>query len=240
MNKVAVVTGASRGIGRATAEKLLKNGWCVALCCNKNKSLANEIAGDYKNAKVYQFDVANGDDCEKAVAQIIADFGTITALVNNAGVALYKLVTETTDLDFDRVMNVNFKGTFNMTRAILPHMINRKNGAIVNVSSMWGISGGSMETIYSASKAAIIGFTKAVAKEVGLSGVRVNAVAPGVIMTDMTANLNDHDLQALKDETPLNALGTPEDVANTISFLLSNDAKFITGQTISVDGGMII
>ena len=187
-----------------------------------------------------KFDVSNSSDCEKAVSQIIADFGTITALVNNAGVALYKLATETTDFEFDRVMNVNFKGTFNMTRAVLPHMINQKSGAVVNVSSMWGISGGSMETVYSASKAAIIGFTKAVAKEVGLSGVRVNAVAPGVIMTDMTANLNDHDLQSLKDETPLNALGTPKDVANTISFLLSDDAKFITGQTISVDGGMII
>ena len=240
MNKVVIVTGASRGIGRATAEKLLENGWCVALCCNENKSIAENFAMDYENAKVYQFDVSNSSDCEKAVSQIIADFGTITALVNNAGVALYKLVTETTDFEFDRVMNVNFKGTFNMTRAVLPHMINQKSGAVVNVSSMWGISGGSMEAIYSASKAAIIGFTKAVAKEVGLSGVRVNAVAPGVIMTDMTANLNDHDLQSLKDETPLNALGTPKDVANTISFLLSDDAKFITGQTISVDGGMII
>lgn len=241
MNKTVVITGAARGIGAAAALKLAGDGYNVAVCCHKNADKAQKIAEKIgSNAKVYCFDVADIDACESAVSEILHDFGAIYALVNNAGIALYKMVNDTTDADVDSVMNVNFKGTFNMTKAVLPAMIGAKRGSIVNVSSMWGVTGGSCESVYSASKAAVIGFTKAVAKEVGLSGIRVNCVAPGVILTDMTANLSSDDLSALKDETPLNRIGTPEDVADTIGFLVSDNARFITGQVLNVDGGMVI
>ena len=244
MSKVAIITGASRGIGRATALKLARDGYDLAVCCRDNKALADEVCSLAREygvcAESFVFDVADSYECENAITQICESLGCPDVLVNNAGIALYKMIVDTTDDDFSRVMAVNVGGTFNMTRAVLVPMVKAKSGSIVNVSSMWGVIGGSCESVYSATKGAIIAFTKATAKEVGLSHIRVNCVAPGVIRTDMTANLSEDDLNALADETPLNKIGEPEDVADAISFLCSDNARFITGQVLNVDGGMVI
>ena len=174
------------------------------------------------------------------VKQIEGDLGQITVLVNNAGIAEQALFSDITEEMWDRMFGVNVKGAYNCTQAVLPHMIHNKYGRIINVSSMWGISGASCEVHYSASKAALIGFTKALAKEVGLSGITVNCVAPGVIATEMNGHLSEDIIEELKNETPLNRIGTPEDVAEAIFFLASDKASFITGQTLSVDGGFVV
>lgn len=181
-------------------------------------------------------DVSNPAEVEAMFDEI----GAVDVLVNNAGISSQKLFTDITDDEWRRTIGVNLDGVFYCCRSALPHMISRKSGVIINISSMWGEVGASCEVHYSASKAGIIGLTKALAKEVGPSGVRVNCITPGVVMTDMMSEFDDETVNELKAETPLNRLGTPEDIAAAVLFLASDDASFITGQTLGVNGGFII
>ena len=185
-------------------------------------------------------DVSKSNDVKRMVNDVIERYGKIDVLINNAGVAQQKLFTDITDEDWERMVSINLTGTFNCCRAVIPHMVSRKSGSIINTSSIWGMTGASCEVHYSAVKAGIIGMTKALAKELGPSGIRVNCVAPGVINTRMNANLSVSDLEGLADETPLGRLGTTNEVASTSLFLASNAAEFITGQVISPNGGFVI
>lgn len=244
MKKTVLITGASRGIGRAAAAAFAKAGYDVAVNYNKSAEAAETLCRELEkysiNAMPFQADVADKKAVEKMSAEIEIAMGAVSVLVNNAGIAEQALFTDISEEMWDRMFAVNVKGAYNCTQAVLPKMIHKKYGRIINVSSMWGISGASCEVHYSASKAALIGFTKALAKEVGLSGITVNCVAPGVINTDMNGHLSPEIISELKEETPLNRIGTPRDVAETILFLASEKASFITGQTISVDGGFIL
>lgn len=244
MNQTVLITGASRGIGRAAAVAFARNGYNVAVnyCKSKEKAaaLADELNSYGVMTAAYQADVSNKTEVEEMFRKAEQELGKISALVNNAGIAEQILFSDITEEKWDRMFAVNVKGAYNCTQAVLPSMIHEKYGRIINVSSMWGISGASCEVHYSASKAALIGFTKALAKEVGLSGITVNCVAPGVIGTDMNAAISGEILEELKENTPLNRIGTSEDVAEAILFLASDKASFITGQTLSVDGGFIL
>lgn len=241
---VALVTGASRGIGRAIALRLAQEGYAVAVHCQKNeelaKALCQEISQNGGSAAYYLCDVADVNAVEKMVENIKQQQGDICALINNAGFAQQKLFTDITPAEWQRMMDVHVTGAYNTCHAILPSMIREHRGSIVNVSSMWGQTGGSCEVHYSTAKAALIGLTKALAKEVGPSGVRVNCVAPGVIRTDMLNDFDQETLNMLAEEAPLCRLGTPEDVANAVSFLVSDKAGFITGQVLSPNGGIVI
>lgn len=244
MNKTVLITGASRGIGRAAAVTFAQNGYNVAINYNKSSEAAEKLCSELKQygvkAIALQSDVADKSAVDKMVQRIEDELEKITVLVNNAGIAEQALFSDITEEMWNRMFDVNVKGAYNCTQAVLPHMIHNKCGRIINVSSMWGISGASCEVHYSASKAALIGFTKSLAKEVGLSGITVNCVAPGVIATEMNGHLSEEIIEELKNETPLNRIGTPEDVAEAIFFLASDKASFITGQVLSVDGGFIV
>lgn len=243
MKKTVLITGASRGIGRAAAEAFAKSGYDVAVNYNKSAEAAETLCRELEKYSIkampFQADVADKKAVEKMFAEIEIAMGAVSVLVNNAGIAEQALFTDITEEMWDRMFAVNVKGAYNCTQAVLPKMIHEKYGRIINVSSMWGISGASCEVHYSAAKAALIGFTKALAKEVGLSGITVNCVAPGVIDTDMNGHLSPEIISELKEETPLNRIGTPREVAETVLFLASEKASFITGQTISVDGGFV-
>lgn len=244
MNQTVLITGASRGIGRAAAAAFARNGYNVAVnyCKSKEKAtdLADELNGYGVMAAAYQADVSDKTAVGEMFRKAEQELGRISVLVNNSGIAEQILFSDITEEKWDRMFAVNVKGTYNCTQAALPSMIHEKYGRIINVSSMWGISGASCEVHYSASKAALIGFTKALAKELGLSGITVNCIAPGVIGTDMNSAISREILEELKEDTPLNRIGTPEDVAAAILFLASDKASFITGQTLSVDGGFIL
>lgn len=237
--KVAVVTGAGRGIGAAIAHRLAKDGYAVAVCYNKSKGTALNLAEEI-NGSAYQLDISNSSAVNSVFAQIEREMGEIAILVNNAGIAEQALFTDITDDMWRKMIDTNLGGTFYCSRAALPFMIRRKSGKIINIASIWGETGGSCEVHYSAAKAGIIGMTKALAKEVGLSGITVNSVSPGVILTDMTSHFDEATMDELREETPLNRIGTPEDIAGVVSFLASSDADFITGQDIAVNGGMFI
>ena len=240
-NKVAFVTGGAKGIGSAIVKRLIKDGYKVAFTYNNSEEKANSLANEFgENCKAYKLDITDSNAVKTVVDDIEKDFGEIHILVNNAGVAEQALFTDITDEMWHRMIETNLSGAFYCSRAVLKYMINRKSGKIINISSIWGETGGSCEVHYSASKSGLIGMTKALAKEVGLSGITVNSVSPGVILTDMTSHFDEETMNALKEETPLNKIGTPEDVAGAVSFLASKDADFITGQNISVNGGMNI
>lgn len=242
--KTVLITGASRGIGKATARIFAERKYNIVINYLRAEkaalSLHRELTELGCSCIVYKADVADSAQVNRMVKHTLSQFGRIDVLVNNAGISQQKLVTDITDEDFERMIDVNLRGTFNCCRAVLPSMINRKSGAIINISSIWGITGASCEVHYSAAKAGIIGLTKSLAKEVGPSGIRVNCVAPGVIETDMNANLSESDKATLADCTPLLRLGTPEEVAGVICFLASDKASFITGQVISPNGGFLI
>lgn len=244
MGRTVLITGASRGIGRATAVVFAKNGFNVAVnyCRSEDKAnaLIDELKGYGVKAAAYRADVSDKSAVTEMFRRAEAELDKISVLVNNAGIAEQALFSDITEEMWDRMFDVNVKGAYNCTQAALPSMIHEKYGRIVNVSSMWGISGASCEVHYSASKAALIGFTKALAKEVGLSGISVNCVAPGVIETDMNAALSEEAMNVLKEDTPLNRIGAPKDAAEAIFFLSSDKAGFITGQVLSVDGGFIV
>ena len=237
--KNVLITGASRGIGKAISEEFSRNGYRVFLNYNKSEKEAQKTASK-TGAVLVKADVSDYNEVKKMADFIHKNYGKIDVIVNNAGISQIKLFTDITEDDWDRMFNINIKGMYIVTRAFISDMISNKNGSIINISSMWGITGESCEVHYSASKAAVIGFTKALAKELGPSGINVNCVAPGVIDTDMNSHLSEEDLNNLKEETPLCRTGSTEDIAKTVYFLASEKANFITGQVISVDGGIVI
>jgi len=238
--ETVLITGASRGIGRETAKLFSKNGFNVVINYNKSEKDALELLSEIKNAAAIRADVSNRKEVFEMIEKANSIFGGIDILVNNAAVAGQMLFQDISEEEWDRIFDTNVKGAFNCTQAVLPHMLHKKSGKIINISSIWGITGASCEVHYSASKAALIGFTKALAKELGPSGITVNCVAPGIINTDMNSSIPNEVMDALKEETPLGKIGYPEDIANTIFFLASKKADFITGQVISPNGGFLI
>ncbi len=234
--KNVLVSGGSRGIGRAVVKLLCESGCRVAFLYEKNEAAANELAS-CTGATCIKCDVSSRDQVFKAYEAAKNAVGAIDSVVSCAGIAQQALFQDVTEGDWNRMIGVNLSGAAYLAQAALPDMISEKKGAIVFVSSVWGEVGASMEAHYSASKAGLIGLMRALSKEVGPSGIRVNAVTPGVIKTDMLNCFDDETMQALADETPLCRIGTPEDVAKAIRFLLSDDASFITGQTLGVNGG---
>jgi len=242
--KTAVVTGSSRGIGKAVAKMLCKNGYAVALLYKNNTEKAENFKAELLHsgfvADCFRADVSDSAQVNEVFKKISEELGTVSVLINNAGVSSQSLFTDITDGMWNETVGTNLTGVFNCCRAVLPEMIKNHSGVIVNIASMWGEVGASCEVHYSATKAGVIGLTKALAKEVGISGIRVNAVSPGVIKTDMLSSFSEDDLEELKNETPLSRLGTPEDIANAVEFLVSDKASFITGQVLSVNGGFVI
>lgn len=239
MKKTALITGASKGIGAAIALKLSEEGFFTIINYNRNREKAEKIA-KLTGGIAVQTDVSDFEQVKEMVSFILKETGGIHVLVNNAGISVSGLFTDITQEQQEKIWKVNVEGTFNCTKLVLPDMINRKQGKIINISSMWGQSGASCEVHYSASKAAIIGFTKALAKEVGPSGINVNCIAPGVIMTEMNSCYDEETLEQLKYETPLERLGTAKDIANAAAFLSSEKSSFITGQILGVNGGFVI
>ena len=240
--KVALITGASGGIGRAAAERLIKDGYFVIAQYNTDKkgieSLKESLDGELSNYLfAVQADLSSTEKTDKMMESVLKSFPHIDVLVNNAGIGLYKMINQTTAEEWDKLFAVNVKSAFYITNKVLDGMIDKKHGKIINVSSMWGMVGASMEVAYSASKAALIGYTKALAKELAPSGINVNCVCPGVINTPMNARFSPDDMQELKEQTPLGRIGEPTDVAELIGFLCSDKSDFITGQVIACDGG---
>ena len=241
--KAVLITGASRGIGRAAAELFARRGYGVLINYRQDAGAAHELEKQLldsgADALAVQADVAQEDQVLRMMEMAVKRFGFIDVLVNNAGIASQKLFTALTTEEWRRMMAVHVDGTFHCCREVLPAMIREKRGAIVNVASIWGLSGASCEVAYSTAKAAVIGMTKALAREVGPSGVRVNCVAPGVIDTAMNAAAGADILDMLAEETPLGRIGTAQEAAQAIAYLASEEAYFITGQVLTVDGGFI-
>ncbi|MBQ7638008.1 MAG: SDR family oxidoreductase [Clostridia bacterium] len=244
MTKTAIVTGASGGIGSAIAEKLCEEGFCTSAIYfhseEKALALSSVLIGRGFNAVSIKADAADPVQVRNAVEQTVKEYGKIDVLVNCAGVSLYKLLQDTTDEEWDTVMDTNLKGAFNFCREALPHMIRAGKGRIINISSMWGQTGAAMETVYSASKAGLIGLTKALAKEVAPSGITVNCLAPGAVDTEMMATFSEEEKKALCEEIPLGRLASPREIAETAAFLASDKSSYITGQVIAVNGGFVI
>jgi 3-oxoacyl-[acyl-carrier protein] reductase len=241
--RTALVTGASRGIGRAIAVALARGGAQVALNYAGNEAAAKEalelvLAAGAPKAKLYKFDVADPAACNAAVESVLADLGGLDILVNNAGIALDQLVMRLKDEDWNRQLQVNLTGTFNLIRAVTRPMMKAKRGAIVNLTSVVGEMGNAGQAAYAATKAGQIGLTKSVARELASRNIRVNAVAPGYIDTDMTAALPEAAKTKLLEIVPLARLGTAEDVANAVAFLASDQASYVTGEVLRVNGGM--
>ena len=244
MNKVAFITGGARGIGKSIAITLAESGYDIAINYRtENEELQNtkkEIEQKGIKCLTVKGDVSNFKDCEKFTKEIIEEYGKIDVLVNNAGITKDTLLMRMKKEDFESVINVNLIGTFNVTKNVIPYMMKAHSGRIINISSVVGISGNAGQTNYSASKAGIIGFTKSLAKEVASRNILVNAVAPGFIQTSMTDILKDEIKEQIAKTIPLNKLGTPQDVANVVKFLASEESSYITGQVINVDGGMLM
>ena len=244
MNRTAFVTGASRGIGRAIARTLAREGCTVGVNYLKEKEKAEELVRELHSegfaAMAVQADVSDRAAITAAIRAVEREFGEIDVLVNNAGISQQDLFQYTDETLWRRLFAVNVDGAYNTIQAVLPAMIARQGGSIVNISSMWGLRGASCEVSYSATKAAIIGLTRSLAMELAPSHIRVNCVAPGVIRTDMVEKLGQETIDALTEETPLGRIGTPEDIAGAVAFLASDKASFITGQVLTADGGFIL
>lgn len=238
--KVALVTGASRGIGKACALELAKAGYDLIVNYAGNEVAANETVDEIKNlgvsVKAIKFDVSDKDAVNKAIEQIISEFGRIDVLVNNAGITRDGLFIRMNPEAWEAVINTNLNSAYYVTQPVSKIMMKQRSGCIINMSSIAGVYGNAGQANYAAAKAGMIGFTKALAKELASRGIRVNAVAPGFIQTDMTKDLNT---EKIVEAIPLKKLGTPEDIAKTVKFL-AEDAPYITGQTIGVDGGLVI
>ena len=242
--KTVLITGASRGIGRAAAELFAERGCRVLLKYHRSREAAEELERELTargaDVMAYGADVSDREQVERMAAACERRFGGADVLVCNAGIARQGLFTDLTPQEWREMMGVHVDGAFHCCRAVLPGMIRKKEGSIVLVSSVWGLTGASCEVAYSTAKAALIGMTKALAKEVGPSGIRVNCVAPGVVDTAMNAALDGETLASLREETPLGRLGTPREIAQAIAFLASPEASFITGQVLSPNGGFVI
>jgi 3-oxoacyl-[acyl-carrier protein] reductase len=243
-NQIAAVTGAGRGIGRAIAVRLASEGARVA-CVSRTEANAKRTADEINliradAAKAYAVDVADHAAVQKTGAQILEDFMKIDILVNNAGVTRDGLTMRMSIEDWDAVLNTNLRGAFNFTQAIVRAMTKQRSGRIINISSVIGLIGNAGQTNYAASKAGLIGFTKSLAKELASRNITVNAVAPGFITTDMTADLSDEIKKTIHAKIPLGRTGTPEEIANAVSFLASAEASYITGQVLCVDGGIVM
>ena len=238
MMRNVLVTGGSRGIGAECVRKFAQNGDRVFFIYKNSDNEAKALS-DETGAISVKGDVSSFCDMEKAVIEV-HKYGKLDVLVNNAGISEIKMFQDITEQDWDRMFSVNIKGMFVVSKLFAGDMINSKKGRIINISSMWGETGGSCEVHYSASKAAVIGFTKALAKELGPSGITVNCVSPGVIATEMNSHLDEDDINALIEETPLEKIGKPQDVAELVLYLASEKAGFITGEDIKVNGGIII
>lgn len=240
-----LITGASRGIGAAAARLFAREGWDVAVNYHHSRAEALELAAGLsrpgRRAVPIGADVSDPLQAQRLVREAEEALGALDAVVCSAGIALpQQLFTETPAEQWRGLMAADLDGMFYILKAAVPGMVRRQRGAVVTVSSMWGLTGGSCEAPYSAAKAGVIGLTKSLAKELGPSNIRVNCVAPGVVDTDMNAHLSPRDLSALEEETPLGRIGTPEEIAQAIFFLASDRASFITGQVLAVDGGMVI
>ena len=242
--KTALVTGASRGIGKAIATLFAKNGYNVLINYNKSEDEAMKLYNDLKDegfsVDVYKADVSKKEEVNFMINYCIGKFESIDVLVNNAGISRTNLFTDISYEEWNEVINTNLNSVFFTTQKSLQYMIPQMSGKIINISSIWGMVGGSYEVHYSTSKAAIIGMTKALAKELGPSNIQVNCIAPGVIQTDMLNNISNDTLDMLRDETPLMRLGTPDDIAQCALYLASENANFLTGQVISPNGGFVI
>lgn len=242
--KTAVITGASRGIGKAVAMKFAKEGAQIAINYNGSKEKAEEVKQEIEalgvKAEVYQCNVSDYAACEEFLKQVVKDFGRIDILVNNAGITKDNLLMKMSEEDFDKVIEVNLKGTFNCIRFVSRQMLKQKSGRIINMSSVVGVLGNAGQANYAASKAGVIGLTKSAARELASRHITVNAIAPGFIQTDMTDVLSDAVKESMSSQIPLGEFGKTEDIANTAAFLASEDARYITGQVIHVDGGMAI
>lgn len=250
-NKTALITGGSRGLGKAIAIKFAEMGADIVInyaCSEENlekglkeaEETKKEIEEIGRKAIIIRADISDFEEAKRLVDEAVEEFGNINILVNNAGITRDKLIMKMTEEDFDSVINVNLKGTFNVTKSLIRGMLKTKDCSIINISSVVGVAGNPGQTNYAASKAGINGFTKALAKEVAKKNIRVNSIAPGFIQTDMTDKLSEDIIDEYKRNIPLGRLGSPEDVANVAGFLASEDSKYITGQVLIVDGGLFI
>ena len=241
-NKVALITGGSRGIGKGIVEVFAQQGAHVAFTFNSSaeaaNALAKELSKDGVQVRAYQSDAAQFDQAEALVSKVLEDFGSVDILINNAGITKDNLLMRITEEDFDRVIEVNLKSVFNMTKAIQRTMLKQRHGSIINMSSIVGVQGNAGQTNYAASKAGIIGFSKSVALELGSRNIRCNVIAPGFIETEMTQKLDEATVQSWRDGIPLKRGGSPEDIANTCLYLASDLSSYVTGQVLHVDGGM--
>jgi len=233
--KTALITGGTGGIGQALCRRLAADGYYVYINYFRSEEKAKALAAEI-NGEALRFDVSDAGAVRDAVAGITPP----ELLINNAGISEIDLFTSVTDEKASRILGIDLAGTMNCSRAVLPEMIRRKSGNIINVSSMWGQVGASCEVDYSAAKAGIIGFTKALAKEVAPSGIRVNCISPGFIMTEMNSRFSPEDLELIREDIPLGIFGKPEHIADAASFLASDSAEYITGQVLAVNGGMVI
>ena len=242
--KYVLITGGSRGIGAATARLLASRGWGVAVGYHQSEAQAQALAAELSDqgvpALAVRADVADSAQVARMVDNVLENFCQLDILICSAGVSHQGLISQIDENQWRRLFAVNVDGVHHCCRAVLPHMLERKSGSIVTVSSMWGQVGASCEAAYSAAKGAVIAYTKALAKELGPSNIRVNCVAPGVIDTEMNGHLTQDDLAALADETPLGRIGTPREAAAAIAFLASDEASFLTGQIVAPNGGLVV
>lgn len=238
MEKIVLVTGASRGIGREIAKELAQKGYKVIANYNKSREEAEKLQQENENIEIYKADVSKREEVTKMVQDVIKKYGKIDILINNAGISQEKLFTDVTDEDWNTMINNNLYSVFCVTQEVLPNMISRKQGCIINISSIWGMVGASCETIYSVAKAGIDGMTKSLAKELGPSNIRVNSIAPGCIDTDMNKNLTEQEIQDLEQEIPLSKIGKTIDIAKCVNWLIEDE--YTTGQVISINGGWVI
>lgn len=242
-NKTAIITGATRGIGKGIAEVFAQQGANVAFTYSSSVDAANALEKELQlygvKAKGYQSNAADFDAAQELAAQVLEEFGAIDILINNAGITKDNLLMRISEEDFDKVININLKSVFNLTKAVIRPMMKQRKGSIINMSSVVGVKGNAGQTNYAASKAGVLGFTKSVALELGSRNIRCNAIAPGFIETEMTAALPEETVKGWTNAIPLKRGGTPEDVANACVFLASDMSAYITGQTLNVDGGML-
>ncbi len=244
MKKTVIITGASKGIGAATAILFAQKGYNVVINYNNSFQsadiLCRSLVENGFSAVLHKANVANKLEVDLMIKETIYKFGSVDVLINNAGVSYQNLITDTDEVDFDNIMDVNLKGVFNCCKAVTSPMVEAKCGKIINISSMWGQVGASCEVAYSAAKAGVIGLTKALAKELAPSGITVNCIAPGLIETSMNAHLSEEDINAFVEEIPVGRMGNADEIAAAAFFLASDEANYITGQVLGINGGYVV